>query len=491
MNKYIKSILLFLTVGLAIIACNSAAKIERQSLPTDSPQITKSPTENNVLEIWWEKGFNPQEDEALQKLINNWERQTGNKIELSFRGTDELAQNVKRAIQADNLPDLVMTFKAERAPNARLAWQGKLADVSDIVEPVEHLYSQDILKTVTLYNNVEKKQSYYAVPIHQATNHIYYWRDLLKQVDRTEQDIPQDWNGFWKFWTIVQNELHSKLQGAQKVDSSSEINNDKAQSLSQQDIYGIGLPLSPEAGDTYVTFEQILEAYNVSLLNNKGQLQVDKPQVRQGIVKVLDWYDQFYRQGYIPPNALNWLNPDNNRLLLNRRLLMTANHTLSIPGALRQDPDTYRNKLGTINFPNKPNGEPICHPLISNQAIIFAVSPHQQLAKDFLSYLIKPEVMGEYLKASGGRYAPVLESIWQDSFWTDPNDPHISTTSKTFTQSPMCLFSTFYNPAYSEVLQQNVWGQALKRMLGDGISSKQAADEAITRIKQIFVEWEQ
>ncbi|MDJ0688486.1 MAG: extracellular solute-binding protein [Xenococcaceae cyanobacterium MO_188.B32] len=86
------------------------------------------------------------------------------------------------------------------------------------------------MKTVTLYNNVEKKQSYYAVPIHQATNHIYYWRDLLEQVERTERDIPQDWDGFWKFWTIVQNELHSKLEGAQKVGSSSPIENDKARS---------------------------------------------------------------------------------------------------------------------------------------------------------------------------------------------------------------------------------------------------------------------
>ena len=491
MNKYIKHILIFLTISLAIIACNSVSKVDRPSLQTDSTSITKSPTDNNVLKIWWEKGFNPQEDEALEKLISNWEQQTGSKIELSFRGTDELAQNVERAIQADDLPDIVMTFKAERAPNARLAWQGKLADVSDVVEPIEHLYSEDILKTVTLYNNVEKKQSYYAVPIHQATNHIYYWRDLLQQVGRTEQDIPQDWDGFWKFWTKAQNELRSKLEVVQEIGSSPEIKNDKAQSLPKTDIYGLGLPLSPQAGDTYVTFEQILEAYNVSILNKKGQLQVDKPQVRQGIVTVLDWYGQFYRQGYIPPNALNWLNPDNNRLLLNRELLMTANHTLSIPGAVRQDPDIYRNKLGIINFPNKPDGEPICHPLISNQAIVFAISPHQQLAKEFLSYLIEPEVMGEYLKASGGRYAPALKPIWKDSFWTDRKDPHISTASKTFIQSPMCLYYTFYNPAYSEVLQQNVWGQALKRMLKDGISSEQAADEAITRIKQIFVEWEQ
>ncbi|MGK7938369.1 MAG: ABC transporter substrate-binding protein [Xenococcaceae cyanobacterium] len=490
MNKYIKPISIFFIISLTVIACHRIATVDRQSLKTGSTAITKSSPENNVLKIWWEKGFNPQEDEALQKLISNWEKQTGSRIILSFRGTDELAQNVKRAIQADQLPDIVMIFKAERAPNARLAWQGKLADVSDVVKPLESLYSEDILKTVTLYNNVEKKQSYYAVPIHQATNHIYYWRDLLQQVGKTEQDIPQDWDGFWKFWTKAHNELNSQLGGLEQIDSSAEIKNDIAQSIPKTDIYGLGLPLSPQAGDTYVTFEQILEAYNVSILNKKGQLQIDRPQVRQGIVKVLDWYGQFYQQGYIPPNALNWLNPDNNRLFLNRELLMTANHTLSIPGALRQDPDTYRNKLGVIDFPNKPDGKPICHPLISNQAIVFAMSPHQELAKNFLSYLIKPEVMEDYLKASGGRYAPVLKSAWQDSFWTDSKDPHISTASKTFIQSPMCLYSTFYNPAYSEVLQQNVWGQALKKMLEDNISSEQAADEAIAKIKQIFAEWE-
>jgi len=34
----------------------------------------------------------------------------------------------------------------------------------------------------------------------------------------------------------------------------------------QIDIYGLGLPLSV-AGDTYQTFEQILEAYDVQILD--------------------------------------------------------------------------------------------------------------------------------------------------------------------------------------------------------------------------------
>ena len=55
MNKYIKHIAIFLTISLAIIACNSVSKVDRPSLQTDSTSITKSPTDNNVLKIWWEK----------------------------------------------------------------------------------------------------------------------------------------------------------------------------------------------------------------------------------------------------------------------------------------------------------------------------------------------------------------------------------------------------------------------------------------------------
>ncbi len=46
-----------------------------------------------------------------------------------------------------------------------------------------------------------------------------------------------------------------------------------------------------------------------------------------------------------------WLNPDNNRSLLNRLVVMTPNNSLSIPAAVRQNPDLYHYKLGTRGYP--------------------------------------------------------------------------------------------------------------------------------------------
>ena len=67
----------------------------------------------------------------------------------------------------------------------------------------------------------------------------------------------------------------------------------------------MGLPMSMEADNPYQAFEHILEAYNVKLLDESDNLLVDDFQVRQGIIQCLDWYTQFYLQGYILKNAVD------------------------------------------------------------------------------------------------------------------------------------------------------------------------------------------
>ncbi len=454
--------LIALLVSIIVIACTQDSK------PALFP-VNNSPTESTVLKIWWDKGFTLEEDEALQQLVSNWEKQSGNKVKLSFYTTDELPQKVQRAIQAGNPPDIMMSHSAERALNPRLAWEGNLSDVSGVIEPVKSLYSEAVLEAVHFYNNFDKKRSYYAVPISQATIHIFYWRDLLKQVSRSESDIPKEWNAFWEFWKQMQD----NLQARQK-----------------QEIYGLGFPISIAASDTYYLFEQILEAYDVQILDSKGQLLLNDPKVRQGIVESLRWYAKFYQQGYVPPDAVNWLNPDNNRNLLNRVVVMTANATLSIPASVRQDLDTYRNKLGILEFPNKPNGKPMRYLVTVKQVVLFAESKNQKTAKDFLAYFIQPETIGNYLKVSGGRNLPVMVPVWKDPFWKNPADPHLSTAVKNLIQDQTRPFYYVQNPAYSVVLEENIWGKALNRIVVDGISSEQAADEAIERIEQIFAQWQ-
>jgi len=464
-RKIFQFTLLFIVIFFTILACNN----------TDKPQsslIANSSANANILNIWWDKGFNPEEDEALRQLVRDWESTSGKKINLLFYTTDSLAEKISRSLKAGNPPDIVMSFKAERSANARLAWDNKLVDVSDIINPVKNLYPKSILQTVNFYNNVTKKRSYYAVPIHQATMHIYYWRDLLSEVGYSEKDIPKEWDAFWEFWKKVQDDLETKNK-----------------SNGKSKIYALGFTLSPEVGDTYYLFEQFLEAYDVEIINSEGKLLIDDPKVRQGIIKVLTWYKNLYQQGYIPRTALKWLNPDNNRSILNREIVMTPNATLSIPAAVRQEPDIYNHKLGIIEFPNKPSGQPTRHLTMAEQSVIPVESKNQKLAKDFLKYIVQTEVMKKYLKNAGGRNSPVLQPVWKDPFWTNPQDPHISTVTKTLTRGNIRYFYVAQNPAYSRVLDKNIWGKAINRVIVNDITPEQATDAAILEIKQIYQEW--
>ena len=176
-------------MALIAVACTNASK-------SDLSPVTESPSESRVLKIWWDKGYTLEEDEALQQVVSRWEQQTGNKIKVTFYTIDERSQKTQRSLQAGSLPDIFMGRQTESTLTPRLAWEGKLADVSDVIEQGKNLYPETVLKTARYYNKADQKWSYYGVPIFQSTIHIYYWRDLLEQVGRTDKDIPQDWDSF-------------------------------------------------------------------------------------------------------------------------------------------------------------------------------------------------------------------------------------------------------------------------------------------------------
>ena len=462
----IKHLALGIITVLLVVACNSDTQLQND-------EVTKSRSPADTLQIWWDKGFTLEEDEALQQIINNWQSESGKDIKLTFYSNDELPEKASRAIQAGTPPDLIMGSSMERELNPRLAWENKLSDVSDVIAPIQDLYAESALEAIYYYNNAEQKRNYYGVPISQLTIHIFYWRDLLTQAGKDEADIPQDWQGFWQFWQEIQTDLSAQSKQADGK------------------IYGLGFPLSAGAADTYYQFEQILEAYNVSILSENGELVVEQPEVRQGIIDALRWYTDFYTAGYVSPDAVDWLNPDNNRSLLQRDIVMTPNTTLSIPAAVRKEVDVDIKKLGIVEFPNKPNGEPIDHLVAINSVVLLKDSPHQETAKDFLRYLVKPDTLSNYLKASGGRYLPVIDTVWETLGWQDSPDEHFATAAKTVIEGQTRPFNIAINPAYTVILQKNVWGQALNSIVVDKISPEQAADKAIAQIEEIFAEWEE
>lgn len=440
---------------LGLTACTNP------SMLTNRKQVRSS-----KFRIWWIQGYYPSETEAISQIVAEWEKENNTKVEITFISDALINRDVENALNNGNPPDLLFSITAEFSLYSRLAWRNKLADVSDVIEPVKDIFSPIALKATSYKNGATNQRSYYAVPIAQLADSIHYWRDLLAEVGLSDANIPKDWDGFWQFWEMAQ---------------------ERAKNMGKREIFGIALPMSKEATDTIFAFEQFLIAYGVDLLDDNGDLQIDTPNNRKGIIEALRKYAGFYKNKQVPPKALNWGDSDNNQSFISKSTFMTVNPGLSIPASQQFDKDVYNKKMITMEWGQTPSGKPFSNLVAIKQAVIFADSTNQSMAKSLLSYIIRPNNLIAYLKGAGGRYFPTIPKLLEDPYYKDSHDPHVLAAAKSFQNTSS--FYTALNPAYSEVGEQRSWGQAIFAVAQGNLSPEQAADIAINQIKNIFTQW--
>ena len=421
-----------------------------------------------TLTVWWNKGFFQAEDQALLKVVADWEKATGNKVNLSFYSTSDIAAKFVSAFATNNVPDVAYADIADFQIAAQQAWDDKLADVSDVVKPIEDKYTKTALLSGRLYNNVEKKRSYYAVPLKQQALHNFYWRPLVEAAGFKDSDIPHDWNGYWKFWETVQDKLRD---------------NGKR-------VYALGFPMSTVDTDNFYTFNQYLVAFGGRLVKPDGTLDLG-PESRKAAIATVSFLTDAYKNGYVDRSAINWGDPDNNSAFFAKQIVMTCNASVSIPVAKADDKQLYYHDIVTQGQPLAPDGKPMPS-LVAVKVAMVPKSAHQvQLGKDFLKYFTDPQRLDSYLVAARGRWLPVMpEVIKSDPFWNNPKDPHVPVAVKQEVQGPTEPWPMAYNPAYAQVNAREVWGKAEGDVILNGKTPEQAVDDAFAKIKDIFAQYQ-
>lgn len=421
-----------------------------------------------TLTVWWNKGFYEAEDNALHTMIDKWEKETGNKINLSFYSTADIATKVISGLASDSPPDIAYADTSDFAVAPQQAWNGNLADVSDVIEPVKDEYTKTALLSARLYNNADKKRSYYAIPLKQQALHNFYWRPLVEKAGFTSADVPMKWDEFWQFWRTVQDKLRQKGER----------------------VYSMGLPMSTVDTDNYYTFNQYLLAYGGEIVKEDGSLNLSD-QTRKAAIDCITFLTNAFKDGYVPPSAVNWGDADNNVAFFSKQIVMTSNATISIPVAKFDDKQLYEHDIVTIGQPTAPDGSQMTSLVAVKVAMIPKHAQHVELAKSFMKFLVKPENLNEYLKGARGRWLPVMPKIVQDDpYWTDPSDPHRKVAVKQEVEGPTKPWPMAFNPAYAQVNAEEIWGKAEGDVIINGKTPEQAVDNAFARIKEIFAQYQ-
>jgi multiple sugar transport system substrate-binding protein len=428
------------------------------------------------LTIWWVKGFYRSEDDALLEAIRKFEAKTGIKIELSQYAVQDMIPKTVAALDSGTPPDVAYADVYDFQVTGKWAFEGRLEDLSPVLEPMRARFAPNTLETTFLYNDQAKNRAYYAFPIKQQTMHIEYWTDMLERAGFKEADIPQTWKEYWAFWC-------DKVQPAYRKASGSR-------------AYGIGQPMGVDSSDSFYSFLTFMDAYNVKLVDDDGKLLIDAPQVRAGLIGAMTDYTAPYTKGCTPPSSTSWKDPDNNVSFHNRTTILTHNATISIAAKWLDDMNNetlsaeqraqakknYEQLIRTAGFPAKPDGSKMVYRTAVKTGVIFANGRNKANAKAFVSFLLEEQNLAPYVEGALGRWFPVTKEGQERPFWQA--DPHRRSVYNQYHDGTV-TFEFTKNYKFTVLNNENVWAKAMNRIVSEKVPVDKAVDELIARIKQI------
>jgi multiple sugar transport system substrate-binding protein len=418
-----------------------------------------------TAEVWWTQGFVPEEDVAIKKIVADYEKASGNTIDLVIMPFAPLRQKIVSAVTSGIVPDLFRQSPDEII--ALFAWDDKLVDVTDVVETQKEEYTETALLNTYCYNNIEKKRSFYGAPDVTAVLPNHIWRPLVEKAGYKIEDIPKTWDAYYDFFKDVQKKL--RAQGERKV-------------------YGLGLNVTTNGNDPNNVFNYFLIAYGgQDIVTKDGKLHLDDPKVREAAIKALTYPTTAYKEGFVPPGAINWNDADDNNAFHGKQIVMDLDGTISTEVAVIHNEQDYRD-IVTMGLPLSNDGKPVPSQATNPCGLIPKGAKNVAVAKDFLKYLIQPKVNNERLKTGLGRSIPAIPSIVKGDPWWFA-DPHRAAYVQQGLLSPTLPQFWAYNPAYAQVQNEHTWSTGWVDIMKDGVAPQAAAEKAFKRVEDIFAKY--
>jgi multiple sugar transport system substrate-binding protein len=420
-----------------------------------------------TAEVWWTQGFIPEEDDSIKKIVADYEKASGNTIELSIMPFAPQRQKIVSAVTSGVVPDLFWNNPGEII--ALHAWDDKLVDVSDVVETQREEFTETALLNVNCYNSVEKKRSFYGVPLTMDVLPNHIWQPLVEKAGYKIEDIPKTWDAFYDFFKEVQKKL--RAQGVRNV-------------------YGLGLNVTTNGGDPNNVFNYFLIAYGgQDIVTKDGKLHLDDPKVKEAVIKALTYPATAYKEGFVPPGAINWNDADDNNALHAKQIVMDLDGTISSEVAVIHKEQDYKD-LVTMGLALSNDGKPVPSQAGCVSCLIPKGAKNVAVAKNFLKYLIQPKVNNEYLKTGLARRVPAMPSIVKgDPWWLDPADPHRAAYVNQALLGPTTPQFWVYNPAFAQVQNEHVFPTGWAEIAKDGVAPQAAAEKAFKRVEEIFAKY--
>jgi multiple sugar transport system substrate-binding protein len=414
--------------------------------------------------VWWTQGFVPEEDAAFKKIVEDYQKQSGNTIDYSLIPFAPLMQKIVSAITSGEVPDLVSHDINDQVVVPQNAWDDKVVEVSDVVEAQKDQLHPTVYLATQYYNSVTKKRGAYLIPYKTAVLPFHVWTPLVEKAGFKLSDAPKTWDAFWDFFKPMQAKLRDS---------------------GMRNVYSMGLQCTttgPADGNNMFHHFLIANGGN-GIVTKDGKVHLDDPQVKEAVIKSLTYITTAFKDGYVPSGALSWNDADDNNAFHSKLFVMDLDGTISTEVAIKDQAE--RDQVTTMSLPNKNDGTPMTAELGVGGAFIPKGAKSIDVAKDFMKFLVQPPVVNNYLKEGLGRWLPAVPSLVKsDPFWMA--DPHRAPYVTEGLLNDTVPNYPVFNPGWAEVNAQQVWGSAEADIIRNGADPKTATETAFKKIEAII-----
>ena len=419
--------------------------------------------------VWWTQGFVPEEDESFRTMVAAYEKASGNKIDYSLIPFAPLMQKMVSAVTSGDVPDVMSHDAGSQNFIPQNAWHDKLVDLSDVVQTQKSAYHPTAYLAAQFYNSVGKKRGFYQAPYKVNATPFHVWISLVEKAGYKLSDAPKTWDAFWDFFKPMQKKLRETTRG----------------------IFALGLqPTTVGPNDGNVLFHHFVIANGgLNLITSDGRAHLNDPQIKEAVIKSLTYITNAYKEGYVPPGALSWNDADDNNAFHAKQFVADFDGTISTELALFHDKEQY-NDIATLGLTLDNAGKPMPEQILVEGSIVPKGAKNIDVAKDFIKYVIQPEVTNTYLKSGLGRWLPAMSGLIKtDPFWLDPKNPHLKVYCEEGLVNPTIAPYAVFNPGYAEANAQQIWGVAHADIIQHGMSPQAAAESALKKIETILAKY--
>jgi multiple sugar transport system substrate-binding protein len=417
----------------------------------------------STASVWWTQGFVPEEDAAFRRAVDEYQKQSGNTIDYSLIPFAPLMQKIVSAITSGDVPDLISHDINDQVVVPQNAWDDKVVEVSDVIDTQKDKYHPTVYLATQYYNNTSKKRGGYLIPYKTAVLPFHVWTPLVEKAGYKLSDAPKTWDAFWDFFKPMQAKLRESMRN----------------------VYSMGLQCTttgPADGNNMFHHFLIANGGN-DIVTKDGKVHLDDPKIKEAVIKSLTYISDAYKGGYVPSGALSWNDADDNNAFHSKLFVMDLDGTISTEVAIKDKDE--RSQVATLGLGNKNDGTPMNPELGVGGAFIPKGAKNVEVAKEFMKYLIQPQVANAYLKEGLGRWLPAMPSIVkEDPFWLQ-GDPQVKAYATEGLLADTVANYPVFNPGWAEVNAQQVWGAAEADVIRNGKTPQEATEAAFKKIDAI------